>query len=178
MPPIAVLTAVVAVAAFATPPTGAAPLAAAGRGNLSPSRHVRSTQPRTEQMLDIGAVRSPTFASLRATLEATDVFVYVQTVTHMKPNLDGRLTFLSSTGKYRYLSIEVRASLPLNDLLSAIAHELQHAVEVAGSVDVRDSRSMGTFYERIGVSRGARTSFDTAAARETGARVRSELLGA
>ena len=67
---------------------------------------------------------------------------------------------------------------PPNDLLAAIAHELQHAVEIAGSVDVRDSRSLGSFYERIGVSRGARTSFDTDAARETGARVKSELLGA
>ncbi len=178
MPPIAVLTAIVAVAAFATPPTGSAPLAAAGRGDRSPSRHVRSTQLRTEQLLDIGASRSPTFASLRATLEATDVIVYVQTVTQMKPTLDGRLMFLSSTGKYRYVRIDVRASLSPNDLLAAIAHELQHAVEIAGSVDVRDSRSLGTFYERIGVSRGARTSFDTDAARQTGARVKSELLGA
>ncbi len=178
MPPIAVLTAVVVVAAFATPPTGAAPLAAAGRGDRSPSRHVRSTQPRTEQLLDIGASRSPTFASLRATLEATDVIVYVQTVTHLKPTLDGRLIFLSSTGKHRYLRIDVRGSLPTNDLLSAIAHELQHAVEIAGSVDVRDSRSLLTFYARIGVDRGARTGFDTDAARQTGARVKSELLGA
>ena len=177
MPPIAILTAIVAVATFAIPPTGEAPLAA-GRGDRSPSRHVRSTQPHTEQLLDIGASRSPTFASLRATLEATDVIVYVQTVVHMKPSLDGQLRFLSSSGKYRFLRIDVRASLPTNDLLSAIAHELQHAVEIAGSVDVRDPRSMSTFYERIGVSRGARTSFDTDAARETGARVKSELLGA
>lgn len=177
MPPIALLAAFVAVA-VATPPMGAAPLAPGGCTDRSPSRHVRSTQPRTEQLLDIGASRSPTFASLRATLEATDVIVYVQTVAHMKPTLDGRLIFLSSTGKYRYLRIDVRASLPPNDLLSAIAHELQHAVEIAGSVDVRDARSMGSFYERIGVDRGARTSFDTDAARETGARVKSELLGA
>jgi hypothetical protein len=178
MPAIALLAAVVALAAVATPPMGAAPLAAAGRGDRSPSRHVRSTQPRTEQLLDLGASRSPTFATLRSTLEATDVIVYVQTISDLRPTLDGRLVFLGSSGRHRYLRIDVRASLPLNELLSVIAHELQHAVEVAGSVDVRDSKSMGSFYERIGVSRGARTRFDTDAAREAGARVRSELLGA
>jgi predicted Zn-dependent protease len=86
--------------------------------------------------------------------------------------------FLGSSGRHRYLRIDVRNSLTTTDLLSAIAHELQHAVEIAGSVEVRDAKSMGSFYERIGVSRGARTSFDTHAARETGARVKSELLGA
>ena len=177
MAPIALLAAVVAASAIAAPPP-AAPLAAAGRGDRSPMRHVRSTQPRTEHLLDLGARRSVTFAALRATLEATDVIVYVQMVGDLRPTLDGRLIFLGSSGGHRYLRIDVRNTLPTHDLLSAIAHELQHAVEVAGSVEVRDAKSMAGFYERIGVSRGTRTSFDTQAARETGARVKSELLGA
>jgi hypothetical protein len=176
MPPIALLAALVAVTTIAASPT--APPAAADHGDRSASRHVRSTQPRTEQLLDLGARRSATFAALRATLEATDVIVYVQAIADLRPALDGRLIFLGSSGRHRYLRIDVRNSLTTTDLLSAIAHELQHAVEIAGSVEVRDAKSMGNFYERIGVSRGARTSFDTNAARETGARVKSELLGA
>lgn len=175
MPPIALLAALVAVTTIAASPT-APP--AADHGDRSASRHVRSTQPRTEQLLDLGARRSATFAALRATLETTDVIVYVQTIADLRPALDGRLIFLGSSGRHRYLRIDVRNSLTTTDLLSAIAHELQHAVEIAGSVEVRDAKSMGNFYERIGVSRGARTSFDTHAARETGARVKSELLGA
>jgi hypothetical protein len=175
MPPIALLAAVVAVTATAGPP---AALAGADRLDRSVGRHVRSTQPRTEQLLDFGARRSATFAALRATLEASDVIVYVQTVGDLRPSLNGRLIFLATSERYRYLRIDVRNSLPTTDLLAAIAHELQHAVEVAGSIDVRDAKSMGSFYERIGVSRGTRTSFDTHAARETGARVKSELLGA
>jgi hypothetical protein len=175
MPPIALLAAVVAVTAIAGPPAAAPP---AVGGDRSTSRHVRSTQPRTEQLLDLGARRSPTFAALRARLEATDVIVYVQTVGDLRPGLEGRLKFMASSGRHRYLRVDVRNSLPLNDLLSAIAHELQHALEVAEAAEVRDARSMGTFYERVGVSRGARMTFDTHAARETGARVRSELLGA
>ncbi|MGH9313969.1 MAG: hypothetical protein ACRD1S_12335, partial [Vicinamibacterales bacterium] len=131
-----------------------------------------------EQLLDLGARRSPTFARLRAALEAGDVIVYVQTVSHLSPTLDGRLVFLTTANQKRYLRIDVRGSLPLNDLLATIGHELQHAVEIAGAVDVRDARSMGSFYQRIGVSRRAQTSFDTDAAREAGSRVRSELLGA
>jgi hypothetical protein len=176
MPPIALLAAVVAGTAIAGPPAALA--GAADRLDRSVGRHVRSTQPRTEQLLDLGARRSATFAALRATLETSDVIVYVQTVGDLRPSLDGRLIFLATSGRYRYLRIDVRNSLPTTDLLAAIAHELQHAVEVAGSIDVRDAKSMGSFYERIGVSRGARTSFDTHAARETGARVKSELLGA
>jgi hypothetical protein len=177
MAPIALLAAVVAVTAIATPPA-AAPPAAAGRGDRSPSRHVRSTQLRTEQLLDLGARRSPTFAALRATIEASDVIVYVLAVPDLRPALDGRLVFLGSSGRHRYVRIDVRSSLTMNDLLSAIAHELQHAVEVAGSADVRDPASMGLLYERIGVSRGTRTSFETNAAREAGARVKLELTGA
>jgi hypothetical protein len=175
MPPIALVATFVAVTSIASP---IAPPAAASGSDRSASRHVRSTQPRTEQLLDLGARRSATFAALRATLETTDVIVYVQTVADLRPALDGRLIFLGSSGRHRYLRIDVRNSLTTTDLLSAIAHELQHAVEIAGSVEVRDAKSMGSFYERIGVSRGARTSFDTHAARETGARVKSELLGA
>lgn len=177
MPPVALLAMFVVVTAIATAPM-AAPPAAADRGGRSASRHVRSTQPRTEELLDLGARRSRTFAALRASLETTDVIVYVQAVGDLRVNLDGRLRFLSSTGRHRYLRIDVRNSLPTNDLLSVIAHELQHALEVAESAEVRDEKSMGSFYERIGVSRGARRSFDTHAARETGARVKSELLGA
>lgn len=177
MAPIALFAAVVTVTAIA-PLMEAAPLPPAAGGDRSSSRHVRSTQPRTEQLLEIGSRRSPTFADLRATLEASDVIVYVQTVPDLRPTLDGRLAFLANTGRHRYLRIDVRNSLTLNDLLSAIAHELQHAVEIAGAVDVRDASSMGRFFERIGVSRGTRTSFDTRAARETGARVKAELLGA
>jgi hypothetical protein len=176
MPPIALLAAFVMAATAASTPADATPPATAG--DRSPFRHVRSTQPRTEQLLDLGARRSPTFARLRATLEATDVIVYVQTVSNLTRRLDGRLVFLSTAGRKRYLRIDIRGSLPLNDRLSAIAHELQHAVEIAGSVDVLDEASLGRFYRRIGVSREARTGFDTHAAREAGARVRSELLGA
>jgi hypothetical protein len=178
MAPIALFAAVVTITTIATPPLGSAPLPAVADRHRSPERHVRSTQPRTEQLLELGSRRSPTFADLRATLEASDVIVYVQTVPDLRPTLDGRLVFLTSTGRHRYLRIDVRNSLTLNDLLSAIAHELQHAVEIAGAVDVRDASSMGSFFERIGVSRSARTRFDTRAAREAGARVKAELLGA
>jgi hypothetical protein len=150
----------------------------AGPSERSPYRHVRSTQERTERLFDIGSRRSPTFARLRATLERTNVIVYVQTSNHLPTDLEGSLIFLTEAQGMRYLRIDVRASLPANELISAIGHELQHAVEIAQAEEVRDPESMGRFYKRIGVSRLALSGFDTDEARAVRVRVRAELHGA
>jgi hypothetical protein len=143
----------------------------------SPYRHVRSTQEHVEILLDDGTRRSPTFAALRETLESADIIVYVQTVGNLPDSLDGRLAFLHAANGKRYLRIEVRRMLGRAQMLSTIGHELQHAVEIAGATEVRDSASMAGFYRRVGVGGATRAGFDTRAARETGRRVRSELSG-
>jgi hypothetical protein len=172
------LTLLAAFLVFATGAPGAAPGAAPAAAAPSPLRHVRSTQPRIESLLQLGVRRSATFARLRDTLESTDLIVYVQAVPDMRHGLNGRLTFINSTPTKRYLRIDVRCTLTQHDLLATIAHELQHAVEIAGAANVRDTHSMIDFYRRIGLSRRALTGFETSAARKTESRVKTELLGA
>jgi hypothetical protein len=138
-------------------------------------RNVRSTQERTVRMLADGAQRSPTIARLRATLEQSDVIVYVETSRNLAPSIDGRLTLLNAGHGRRYLRIDIRQSLTPREMLAIIGHELQHAVEVAQATDVRDDRSLIALYRRIGVSRDARSHFETHAARAAGSRVRAEL---
>jgi hypothetical protein len=138
-------------------------------------RNVRSTQDRTVRMLAVGAERSPTIARLRATLEQSDVIVYVQTSRELAPSIDGRLTLLNSGHGRRYLRIDIRQSLTSKEMLAIIGHELQHAVEIAEARDVRDDQSLIQLYRRIGVSRDARSHFETLAARSVASRVRAEL---
>ena len=56
-----------------------------------------------------------------------------------------------------------------NDILPWLAHELQHAVEIAGAPEVRTREDLHTFYERIGGgSRAAGSNeMETIAAQET-----------
>jgi hypothetical protein len=143
----------------------------------SPYRHVRSTQERIQELLDEGSRRSPTFAALRETLESSDVIVYVQAVGSLSAALNGRLAFLRAGNGKRYLRIEVRQELQREQMLSTIGHELQHAVEIAGATEVRDTDSMTGFYRRVGVAGPTPSAFDTLAAREMGRRVRGELRG-
>jgi hypothetical protein len=146
-------------------------------GRWSTIRNVRSTQERTLQILDAGAERSPTIARLLATLEQSDVIVYVQTVPDLAPSIHGRMMLMNAGGGRRYVRIDIRQSLAPREMLAIIGHELQHAVEIARARDVRDDHSMIELYRRIGVNRDARSHFETRAARAAGYQVRSELAG-
>lgn len=141
----------------------------------SPERHVRTTDRRIAKMLELGARRSTTFAGLLAALERTDVIVYIEPAKALPPKLDGRLLLLPISNHQRYLRIQVRATLSREELVPLIAHELQHALEVADEPDVRDEASMIRLYERIGETSWGVHAYDTAAARSTGRQVRTEL---
>ena len=58
----------------------------------------------------------------------------------------------------------------------AIAHELQHAVEIAGWPDVVDGATMQAAYTRHGLDRGG-SHLDTDAAIQAGDERRAELRG-
>ena len=143
----------------------------------SPERRVRTTDTRIGKMLELGARRSTTFAGLLAAIEKTDVIVYILPASHMPPKLDGRLLLIPMANQQRYLRIQVRGDLPREELIPLIAHELQHALEVAEEPAVRDQAAMIGLYERIGETSLGQHTYDTAAARSTGQQVRSELAG-
>jgi hypothetical protein len=150
-------------------------IAGAAKPDRSPFRHVRATDERVERVLDAGTNRSPTFARLRAALERSDVIVYIQPSPNLPHGVDGRLGFLNAAGSNRYLRIELRNTLGLNQMVVILGHELQHAVEIAGADGVRDESSMIGLYRRIGLSSVAQSHFETNAARAAGWQVRAEL---
>ena len=142
----------------------------------SPYRHVRTTNARVQQLLAIGVSRSPTFASLLAILNASDVIVYIEQTDEMPKTLEGRLLLMPLANHQRYLRIQITRNGTPTDLIALIGHELRHAIEVADAADVRDEPALERLYQRIGTRSAALHSYDTDAAQTTGRRVRKELL--
>ena len=62
------------------------------------------------------------------------------------------------------------------DTIALIAHELQHAAEVAGAPRVRDAASLGTFYRGMHDNAVDANRYDSAAARMTETAVRREVI--
>jgi hypothetical protein len=142
----------------------------------SPHRHVRTTDRYMQQMIAEGIDRSPTFRSLLARLEATDVIVYVEPVTYLPATIAGRLLLLPQPTAQRYLRIQLALGQTRPELIALLGHELRHALEIAAAPDVRDENALIALYERIGDRfRHGVHQYDTPAARMTGERVQREL---
>jgi hypothetical protein len=139
------------------------------------SYHVRTTDSRVRGWLSIGASRSRTFQELLRRLERSDVIVYAQVVNRIVGGSAAQLLFVTSTATARYLRIEINGDGPPVQMVALLAHELQHAVEIADAPRAVDSRSMATLYMRPGENA---VSYDSIAARVTGDRVRNEVANA
>jgi hypothetical protein len=142
-----------------------------------PRRPIRSTDRRLRSLLEDGLRLSPTLRALVARLHASDVVVYLQCDGPAAP--DGRLTFVSSAGGYRYVVVRM-ARFPRLQQIAMLAHELQHAVEIAETPAIVDGPSLVREYSRIGYenpwSRLPGVSFDTRAAVRAGQQVLKELM--
>jgi hypothetical protein len=141
----------------------------------APDRRVRAPEPKVRALLATGLSSSPTFASLLTAISETDVIVYIETMMTLPKDTMGRLSMVPLQHGQRYLRIQIRNDLPPRDAIALIAHEMQHALEVATAREVRSDRDMINLYERIGHSSGGEHAYDTDAAQETGRRVRREL---
>ena len=73
----------------------------------SPERHVRATEPKILKLIDAGQSHSATFRSLVATLNESDVIVYIEP-KRTRQALGGYLAHnIVAQGNYRYLHIAV-----------------------------------------------------------------------
>jgi hypothetical protein len=115
---------------------------------------------------------------------ASDVIVYVSR-TVLDGTLRGALRFVGAGAHGgRYLLIELDDELgdsldPSSDRIAGIAtlaHELQHALEVAEAAHVLDPVSFETFYREFGTESRPGV-VDTMAARLAGEQVHFEITG-
>jgi hypothetical protein len=58
-----------------------------------------------------------------------------------------------------------------------LGHELQHAIEVAGALEIRSQKALEDYYRSHGVPGATETTYETEAARRTESRVRQEASG-
>lgn len=176
---VLMLTMVVGMALDRTPARAATPLdkAAVHAVMTSDHRHLRAVDRRVRDAIADGLGRSTTFASLVLALDQSDVIVYIETTRGMPSTLAGRMLIVAGPANQRYLRIQIADAPRGVELIALIAHELQHALEVAASPDVRDERALIGLYETIGRSARGQHRYDTMAAQNTGRQVRTELIG-
>jgi hypothetical protein len=148
------------------------------RGVMSAAvvHHVRSTDPRVQDWLRIGAAESQTFRSLLNLLGESDLIVHVQVVDRLATA--GQTYFVTSTATARYVRIEVTFRGSLSEMIALIGHELQHAVEIAHEPRIRDRQALALFYKGMPGNSMTTTEYDSVAARVMEDRVRREMWGA
>jgi hypothetical protein len=140
-----------------------------------PSR-VRASDSRTAAILLDGLNRSETVRDLVNEIEQSDVIVYLEIQWNLRRGLVGSLTWVTDTGASRYVRISLNPDLTGDATVATLAHELQHAVEIAREPSIISSATMASYYARHGLSMSQHwNGWDTEAARRTGDVVRREL---
>ena len=134
---------------------------------------VRPENPAVRELIALGMARSATFRELTARLDTSDVVVYVR-FSPCVGNVAACLLWASESGGVRRLVIKLnRVGRSPKELTALLAHELQHANEVASTPEIRDLDS----FRKSFASRGSTNAdgFETEQARAVGRRVSVEL---
>jgi hypothetical protein len=138
----------------------------------NPVPHLRATSPVMRSLIDEATVSSPIVNHLIAELQQSDTIVYVELTG--SPEIPRARTILAAaTPDVRFLRISINVVIPPLDRVPLLAHELQHATEIAGDADARDEHGIRELYRRIGLF-GSADRYETAAATEIERRVRAE----
>jgi hypothetical protein len=142
--------------------------------------HLRSPEPQMRALIEDAIDSSATVRALVERITASDVVVFVVCERDPAARPAGRLNFITSAGGLRYVVIRLRPKRRAA-VIAMLAHELQHAAEIADTPSIVDEASLAREYERIGyrshASHGG-VAFDTKAAVDIGRRVAEELTAA
>ena len=153
-----------------------AAIAAAGAGSVNAqggAPAVRPEEPAVRELIANGMARSATFRDLATRLDQSDVVVYVRFAPCVG-KVAACLLWASESAGARRLVIKLdRAGRSPNELTALLAHELQHANEVASAPEIRDLAS----FRKSFAARGSKNAdgFETEQARDVGRRVSLEL---
>jgi hypothetical protein len=150
-------------------------MAVAVEAAAEPEPHVRALDMISSAALARGLEESERFRRLLDELEASDVIVHIVASPSLPTGMMGTMRFVAQIGGARYVRIDL-ASLAVPDgRVATLAHELQHACEIARS-EAGSHAAVRDLYRSIGHKvPGARDSFETDDARRTGTDVWSEL---
>jgi hypothetical protein len=144
----------------------------------SPQRHVRTTEPEVQVLIDKVSERSATFRLLVTALNDSDVIVYIETSVRHVARLRGHTVHrIVTEGPHRYVRIRLNPNGAEEQRIGVIAHELQHALEIARAPEVGRSRTVQDLLVRIGFTFGTRCAncYETVDAMNVQRTVREEL---
>lgn len=140
--------------------------------------HVRVFDRELKARLDEGIRRSPTLAALVDELDKAAVLVFVDCRLQLPSRVGARVQLATSINGVRYIRVDVSCFLPDAAKITLLAHEFQHALEIAGRSDIVDSDSMESYFQDIGFQTyfdGNHKAYETEAAIAIQERVRAEL---
>ena len=124
---------------------------------------VRPQNDEAARLLTHAASQSPVVREQLERLAASDVVVMLSTITPAskdRARWRGQTQLLTSTASQRLVLVRVR--IPDINLVATLAHELQHALEIAAS-DARTQADVEALFKRIGRDNG-NGQFETDAA--------------
>jgi hypothetical protein len=137
---------------------------------------VRPATAFVRDVLEAASAQSGTVRALVDELTRNDVFVYVQFGLESAQARHGSTSLLAATEHGRYLRVFINVTLTPGRRLEVLAHELQHALEIARAPEVRDEAALAVWLARIGWSVGP-ASWETQAAGAGGRRGRGGVGG-
>jgi hypothetical protein len=143
-----------------------------------PAAALRPQSARLQQVIEWANQESATFRTLADTLSAHEVMVWMTAGTCDQGRhpacLQHRITI---SGVHRFLFVSISDDLPPLRIAGLVAHELQHAVEVARA-GITTADGFEALYQRIGEpcdNQHVQECRETTAAREVETRVLAEL---
>jgi len=141
---------------------------------------VRVLDARLKSLFDHGLTQSPTLRAQVDKVEASSILVFVDGDMRMPERLGAQLTFVTSVNDVRYVRVDLNVMLPPRRQIALLAHELQHALEIADRPEIQDVEAMELFYEDAGFQSfddGSHRAFETEAALEMQEAVERDLGG-
>jgi hypothetical protein len=114
---------------------------------------VRSTERFVIALIREGYERSSTFRELVDTLQQSNIIVFVQPATCAGGRIRSCMTSVTGSAVGRHIRISVDTRTSHNPLIATIAHELQHAVEIAEHPEVINASGVLRLYRQIAFGR-------------------------
>lgn len=151
--------------------------AAGDAASIAAHPHVRALDDRVRQLLHVGSRQSRTLRNLMDSLERSDVIVHIEAGPMPERRFSGTTRLVVQTGGFRYARIRVSLGSSMRQNIALLAHELQHAQEMASVSWVVDAETCAALYRAIGFPTCADHAFyDTREAIRVGYRVLAELV--
>ena len=141
---------------------------------------VRVLDAHLKSLFDHGLTQSPTLRTLVDKVEASSILVFVDGDMRMPERFGAQTKFVTSVNDVRYVRVDINVMLAPRRQIALLAHELQHALEIADRPEIQDVEAMELFYEDAGFQSfddGRHRGFETDAALEMQEAVERELGG-